>query len=125
MLSSTIADRSTWATRTYLVYRNGIPVESGFWVHSLPVFWNVDGLAAGSYNFTIVVTDGLGLTGRGTTIATVSATQPCGACDQGPGVAALTLAIITLGLVATHLAWHVYRKYVPGRKASERPLFKR
>jgi hypothetical protein len=125
VLSSTIADRSTGVTRAYVVYRNGRPMQSGFWVHNLPVFWNVDGLAAGSYNFTIVVTDGLGLTGRGTTIATVSATQPCGTCDPGPGVAALTLAIITLGLVATHLAWHVYRKYVPGRKTNERPLNKR
>ncbi len=120
VLSSTIADHSTGATRTYVVYRNGIPVQSGFWVHNLPVFWDVDGLAAGSYNFTIVATDGLGSTGRGTTIATVSAAQPCGACDPGTGVAALTLAIITLGLVATHLAWHVYRKYVPGRKTKER-----
>jgi hypothetical protein len=125
VLSSTITDHSTGATRTYIIYRNGIPVQSGFWVHNLPLFWDVDGLAEGIYNFTIVATDGLGLTGHGTTIATVSATQPCGVCEPGPGVAALTLAVITLGLAATHLAWHVYRKYVPERKKKERSINKR
>ncbi len=119
VLSGTIADRSIGAIQTYVVYRNGIPVQSGFWVHNLPILWNVDGLAAESYNFTIVATDGLGLTGRGTTIATVSAAQTY--YTPGLGEAALTLAIISLGLIGTHLGWHVYRKYVPGRKSKDRP----
>ncbi len=119
VLSGTITDQSIGEIQTYVVYRNGIPVQAGFWVHNLPVFWNIDGLAAGSYNFTVVATDGLGLTGRGMTIATVSAAQTC--CTSGLGEAALTLAIISLGLVGTHLGWHVYRKYVPGRKSKDRP----
>jgi hypothetical protein len=120
VLSCTIADQSIGATTIYVVYRNGIPVQSGFWVPNIPVVWDADGLAAGSYNFTIVATDGLGLTGRGTTIATVSVTQPGGGCDPALGVATLTLAIITLGVVAAHFGWHLYRKYIPERKSKGR-----
>nr|MDO8112701.1 hypothetical protein [Candidatus Sigynarchaeota archaeon] len=70
VLSSTITDLSTGATN-YTIYRNGTAIHSDSWVHNVPIVWNVDGLAEGSYNFTIVVTDGLGLSGRGTTILNV------------------------------------------------------
>ncbi|MBN2151081.1 MAG: hypothetical protein JW839_06540, partial [Candidatus Lokiarchaeota archaeon] len=70
VLSCTIVDHSTGAAMTYVVYRNGIPVQSGFWMSSMIVVWDADGLGAGSYNFTVVASDGLGSSGSGTTIAT-------------------------------------------------------
>ncbi len=58
-ISWTITDAST-GTRSYIVYHNGTSIASGSWTSGVAVAKNVDGLAAGSYNYTIVASDGLG-----------------------------------------------------------------
>ncbi|UZE93248.1 MAG: right-handed parallel beta-helix repeat-containing protein [Candidatus Nealsonbacteria bacterium] len=45
---------------TYKIYKNGSEIESGTWESGMAVTINVDGLAVGSYNYTIVVTDAFG-----------------------------------------------------------------
>jgi len=60
------------------------------------------------------------MTGSGTTLATVALSTPEG-CPTDPAIGAmLVLAIVTLGLVAAHFSWHLYRKYIPERKAKGR-----
>ncbi|HME53434.1 MAG TPA: PQQ-binding-like beta-propeller repeat protein, partial [Candidatus Lokiarchaeia archaeon] len=67
-------------TRSWTIYRDGTTVATGSWTSGTPVTVNVDGLAIGSYNYTIVASDGLGGTSNSTVIVTVIAlptiTQP-------------------------------------------------
>ncbi|XOA42827.1 MAG: NosD domain-containing protein [Candidatus Nealsonbacteria bacterium] len=42
---------------TYIIYRDGLEIDSGTWTSGVAITINVDGLAVGSYNYTIVVTD--------------------------------------------------------------------
>ncbi len=62
-LAWTATDAST-GSRTYTVYRNGVQITSGTWTSGTPIKINIDGLPAGTYNFTIAVQDGLGGTTR-------------------------------------------------------------
>jgi len=41
----------------YLIYKDGFEVDSGGWTSDTPIKINVDGLAVGTYNYTIVVSD--------------------------------------------------------------------
>jgi len=41
----------------YVIYMNEIETDSGSWTSGVPITINVDGLAIGSYNYTIVVSD--------------------------------------------------------------------
>ncbi|MBN2153154.1 MAG: hypothetical protein JW839_17000 [Candidatus Lokiarchaeota archaeon] len=59
VISWTVTDATT-GTRSYTIYRNGTSIASGTWSSGTPVAQNVDGLAPGGYNYTIVVIDGLG-----------------------------------------------------------------
>ena len=58
-ISWTVTDTTTAAT-SYIVYQNESPVASGSWASGSPILQLIDGLLAGSYNFTIVVLNGLG-----------------------------------------------------------------
>jgi hypothetical protein len=58
-LSWTITAREA-ATARYTIYLNGMQVATGSWTNGTPVMQVVDGLAADSYNYTLVATDGLG-----------------------------------------------------------------
>jgi hypothetical protein len=55
----TITDTST-GMRSYTIYCNGTLISSGSWTSGVAVAKNVDGIAVGSNNFTIVASDGLG-----------------------------------------------------------------
>jgi|GEM_PF-2007347 len=57
-ISWTVTDTSV-GTTSYRILRNGTQVGSGTWVSGAPVNINVDGLFVGSYNYTIVASDGL------------------------------------------------------------------
>ena len=59
IISWIITDFST-IVRSYNIYCNETFITNGSWNSSIPVSLNVDGLPVGSYNFTIVATDGLG-----------------------------------------------------------------
>ncbi|XOB40764.1 MAG: PKD domain-containing protein [Candidatus Nealsonbacteria bacterium] len=45
---------------TYIIYRDGLEIDSGTWTSGVAITINVDGLTVGSYNYTIVVTDAFG-----------------------------------------------------------------
>ncbi|MFX0015701.1 MAG: S8 family serine peptidase [Promethearchaeota archaeon] len=62
--------------RTYIIYRNGTKIETGFWGSDNPITINVDGLAVGSYYFTILVEDLYGNSAIDTVIVTVVDTTP-------------------------------------------------
>ncbi len=57
---SWIVTDNTTGTTSFTIYRNGIWIVSASWVSGIPVEVNVDGLAIGSYNYTIIVHDGYG-----------------------------------------------------------------
>jgi len=74
-ISWIITDAST-GTRGFTLYRNGILIASGSWASGVPVMKNVDGLAIGSYNYTIVAIDGLGGSVQDTVIVNVTSPAP-------------------------------------------------
>jgi len=59
---------------SYIIYREGVVVDSGSWTSGVPITINVDGLTVGSYNYTIVVTDASNNTATDTVIVTVEDT---------------------------------------------------
>jgi hypothetical protein len=56
---------------TYTIYRNGTSIETGNWDGS-SLSINVDGLAVGTYNFTIVASDTNNISTRDTVMVTVT-----------------------------------------------------
>ncbi|NMC04989.1 MAG: hypothetical protein GYA24_07255 [Candidatus Lokiarchaeota archaeon] len=50
----------TTGPRIHVIYRNGTAVTNNTWASGVPVLCSLDGLPAGSYNYTIVATDGTG-----------------------------------------------------------------
>ena len=59
MLSWTIYDANP---DMYIIYNETVPIQSGSWSNGISVNINIDGLAIGSYNFTIFANDTDGLT---------------------------------------------------------------
>ncbi len=74
MVSWTITD-SIVTTPLYTIYVNGSPSTNGPWASGVAVLQSVDGLAIGSYNYTIVATDGTGFSVQDTVIVNVIANQ--------------------------------------------------
>jgi len=58
-ISWTITDAST-GTTSYTIFRNSTSITSGSWTSGVPITESVEGLGVGSYNYTIIATDGLG-----------------------------------------------------------------
>ncbi len=54
-----VTDPNT-GTTNYFIRRNGTIIDSGIWISGAPVSINVDGLAVGSYLYTINASDGFG-----------------------------------------------------------------
>nr|MDO8111391.1 hypothetical protein [Candidatus Sigynarchaeota archaeon] len=54
-----ITDNNTAGT-TYTIYRNWTRLETLAWTSDMPASINVDGLAVGTYNYTMIADDGLG-----------------------------------------------------------------
>jgi hypothetical protein len=61
---------------TYIVYKDGILYETDTWTSSSSIIVYVDGLSAGEYNFTIVVSDIAGNLAKDSVILTVTPTVP-------------------------------------------------
>lgn len=59
---------------TYTVYRNGTEYKTDSWTSGQPVVYNLDNNDGGSYNFTIVVSDGLGGSVQDEVLVTVIST---------------------------------------------------
>ena len=68
-ISWNITDSSVGNTTMYNIYRNGLPLVSGWWT-SLVII-SVDGLSIGSYNYTIIASDGLDSSVQDTVVVTV------------------------------------------------------
>ncbi len=89
----TLTDAGT-GVANYTVYRNGTAILMGSWTSGIPVDINVDGLAVGSYNYTIVATDGLGSSVRDTVLVNVVASPAA-----VPGNSVLLTLIVLFGSV--------------------------
>jgi hypothetical protein len=103
-ISWTITDAST-GTRSYTIYRDGSSIASGSWTSGTPVTKNVDGLAAGSYNYTIVAADGLGGSVQDTVIVNVLDVPSTIAADN------YTLMLVILGSVGIIVTFTRKQKY--------------
>jgi parallel beta-helix repeat protein len=57
ILNWTLLDPATHVP-PYQILQNGTPFASGIWISGTPITCSIDGLAAGTYNFTINATDG-------------------------------------------------------------------
>ncbi|MHA2365398.1 MAG: NosD domain-containing protein [Candidatus Hodarchaeales archaeon] len=56
----------------YVIFQNGTLIENGTWSSTTSIEINVDSLAIGTYNYTIVVYDAKGQSTQGTVIVTVT-----------------------------------------------------
>ena len=81
--AGTIGHTISWAvtashrgSSSYAIYRNGSWVTGGSWTSGIAITYTVDGLSAGSYNFTCVATDGLGLAVQDEILVLVEAASP-------------------------------------------------
>ncbi len=74
-ISWIIMDAST-GIMNYEIFRNNTSLVNGSWSPGVAVVRNVDSLAIGTYNFTIVASDGLGESVVNTVIVTVTSLPP-------------------------------------------------
>ncbi|MBN2150806.1 MAG: hypothetical protein JW839_05160 [Candidatus Lokiarchaeota archaeon] len=74
-ISWTVGDAST-GTANYSIYREGTSCFNGTWTSGVPIVFNIDGLAVGSYRYRIVARDGLGGTDEDVVLVTVQNAAP-------------------------------------------------
>jgi len=74
MLNWTISD-GAYTTTKYNVTNNGLEYQTGTWVDNIPINVSIDELSAGTYNFSILVDDGLGGTVRDSVFVRVIANE--------------------------------------------------
>ncbi|MBN2151342.1 MAG: hypothetical protein JW839_07855, partial [Candidatus Lokiarchaeota archaeon] len=99
-VSWTITDLST-ATRAYTIYADGSAIASGTWTSGVVVTLNLNSIAPGTYNITIVATDGIGARVQDQVMLTRLAGQPTDddpMLDARAGIALLVLAAVGAGL---------------------------
>lgn len=101
-ISWTIKDTSIGVTG-YTVYRNGTSVATSSWTNNTAVTITIDGLAAGSYNYTIVATNGRGGSSSDTVIVTVKSAA-------GVPFDGYTFLIIMFLSVGGLVAWLLMKK---------------
>jgi parallel beta-helix repeat protein len=75
VINWTITDAAN-GTTSYSIYNNSILQKTGSWKSGSVLSYNVDGLEIGTYNFTIIATDGLGNITQNTVILTVTNPAP-------------------------------------------------
>ncbi|MFW9914506.1 MAG: right-handed parallel beta-helix repeat-containing protein [Candidatus Thorarchaeota archaeon] len=88
---------------TYTIYQNGTQIASGTWTAGTPITLELDVLAVGVYNFTIVITDASGNSVSDTVIITVAeeeATSEAGDEDGGLDPIILMGGIMVVGVAA-------------------------
>jgi hypothetical protein len=73
-ISWNITDTTT-GDCNYTLYRNGVAIASGYWTSGVPIIVVLGELPEGDYNFTIVISDGLGGSTSDTIIVQVSSTH--------------------------------------------------
>ncbi len=101
-ISWTITDADNGTTASYVVYRNGNNISTGVWVNGSAITINVDGLAMGVFNLTIVVRDGYGGTGTDQVIVTVTVPTPTATSLSPAEIAGII--VIVAGIAVAVLA---------------------
>src|SRR5271157_956919 len=75
VLTWQVLDNLTSTVRNYTIYQDEIAVSNGTWTNLTDITLNIDGLALGTYNFTLIALDYINSTlqfsARGTIIVTV------------------------------------------------------
>nr|MDO8115055.1 BspA family leucine-rich repeat surface protein [Candidatus Sigynarchaeota archaeon] len=113
-ISWIILDHST-ETTSYTVYRNGTSIDNGTWTEGSIITINIDGLAIGSYNFTIVASDGYDSNGTDTVIVTVSNPPSIQTPALTPAEIVAVVASVTAGGLAIALVVQRKPRRVPGK----------
>ncbi len=92
VLSWTVTDPDINPNASYTIYANGNILNSGVWISGQSITQNVDSLAVGTYNITLVVNDGFGGINQTTTIVTVNvATTTPNSSSTGSSTSSNTL----------------------------------
>ncbi len=101
---------------SYVIYRNGTQVAAASWNGS-PISISVDGLSAGVYNYTLVVSDIFGNQATDTVFVIVTA-QTTTTTTEPPDGSLTTLFVVFLGIIGVEAVVAVvillrYRRRVP------------
>ncbi len=111
----TVTDASTGGTN-YTIHLNDSVIETGSWASGVPVSRSIDGLAVGSYNYTITIDDGLGGFANDTVRVTVVAPPPPEPVDYTTaiiaGSASGAVAVVIISITASRKK-HSQRKLDP------------
>ncbi len=103
---------------TLVLYKDGSIINTTSWMSGTPIVTNIDGLAEGIYNYTIMVTDGVGNTVSRTVLVTVTVTS-------GLQEYWIYIIIVAVGVAIGIVGSLAYRKKMSkGRKASLKPATK-
>ncbi|HMF30998.1 MAG TPA: hypothetical protein VKK79_06270, partial [Candidatus Lokiarchaeia archaeon] len=94
---SWVISGSNASGNTVTIFRNGTPVAWGPWTPSLPISISLDGLAPGTYSFTVVATDSFGNTAQDTAFVTVVASQAAPAAPAD--ISASTWVVLIVGAI--------------------------
>jgi hypothetical protein len=85
---------------TYQIFQNGTEVASGSWTSGFAILYSAEGLAAGSYNFTLIVTDAFGNSVIETALVSVTESSPSTATSGDEDDGLNPFVIIGVGVVA-------------------------
>ncbi|MCK5409541.1 MAG: hypothetical protein KAJ30_04690, partial [Candidatus Heimdallarchaeota archaeon] len=90
---------------TYIVYKDGALYKTDTWTSGASIIISVDGLTAGQYNFTIVVSDQAGNSAKDTVIVAVTASVP-----EFSQSVFLAIISITVVFVLCHIKHRTHKK---------------
>jgi len=125
-ISWTITDNSV-NNPTYVIHRNDNELINQYWTPGVPITINIDGLDVGFYNYTIIISDGLGEIVSDDVIVIVS--QPSVDGFQPPItdflpiiILALISAVILIGSIGFYLARNKKKKRSYKQKIEEKDI---
>jgi len=101
VINWTVEDRNP---ETYVLYNNSVQMDSGLWMNGT-ITWNVDGLALGTYNITLVARDLFNNSASDTVWVTVTTPTPDITTPETPPLPELpvisTPVLLSLATLAT------------------------
>ena len=98
-ISWTVTDAGA-ATTDYTIYRDGASIVSDSWTSDAILTRSIDGLGVGTYNYTIVATDGLGGSIQDTVIVTVTTTTTPASIDGYPIAVVAIITFVAVPIVS-------------------------
>jgi parallel beta-helix repeat protein len=99
LVSWTVSDIS-FASSSYVIYKDGVSVNTGTWYHNKIISYNLDSLIKKVYNFTLVVFDGYG--GSATNQVYVTVLE-----NNAPTITSPVDITLTLGQLGRFLNWTI------------------